>query len=262
MEFVVSEFPFLLEQNNICPSGSFVRAIVDDKTAIGKHDTIVQLVEMEIAHEQDTNSKVNWSKSKVLLHYISSQESYNTIHNEFLQLGFLPENIISHPHNSMDFLNDDNPAVQLAFKLYGAEITGTPIGCDEFVSYWLQNKLIEFEKDVHKIKLIGDNQIIFTILKSSLIHRMTYILRTNEPRLVKLHILPGFERLLKELLAISASVNVQDISDLSWDLACLKLADGGAGIVSLIDIIDSACVFFCQQLKRNSNCQPNYSNCS
>jgi hypothetical protein len=128
------------------------------------------------------------------------------------------------------------------FKNYGLEITGAPIGSDEFVINWMEHKIYELKKQSEKLQLIKDSQTIFCILKNSFIHKLSFLLRTNEPRLIKSHVVEQFDDILKSLFSFTTEYDPQDITPLSWNIARLKGADGGAGIGFLVDTIDAAYV--------------------
>ena len=67
---------------------------------------------------------------------------------DYISLGFKSDNIIAHPHNSSAFFLNDLLSIHTLVQNYGVEITGAPIGCDEFVAFWLQKKLEEFRDQV------------------------------------------------------------------------------------------------------------------
>jgi len=106
----------------------------------------------------------------------------------------------------------------------------------------MEHAISELTVEAEKLKSIKDSQIIFCILKRSIIHKLSFMFRTNEPRLIKTNILLQFDHILKDIFAFTTEFDVKEISELSWNIARLKGADGGAGIGFVEDTVDAAYV--------------------
>ena len=71
---------------------------------------------------------------------------------------------------------------------------------------------------------------------------MNFILRSNEPRLTRAHIIPPFDAILKDIFAFTTDTCADAISNLSWNIARLRPSDGECGIGFFEDNVEAAYV--------------------
>jgi hypothetical protein len=110
----------------------------------------------------------------------------------------------------------------------GIEILGTPIGDDTYITVWLEQKLIELRHDADQIKSIHDKQSEWLLFYYVLRNKLTYIMRTINPNLIK-NITSDIKEIFMDLIQdiVGNHVILQDYHHM---LASLPFQVGGCGL--------------------------------
>jgi hypothetical protein len=85
-------------------------------------------------------------------------------------------------------------------RKYGSKLLGTPIGSDDYVNEWMDNKFLVLERELASYKQLRDCQCEWLALSHCFKNKINYFYRTLDPDLMEKYAM-RFEDMLKKYLS-------------------------------------------------------------
>ena len=159
---------FLLDQGSAIPL-----FFVDDGTLIGPHALILSAIGFINTHGIRVGYRLNPIKSKLLLGQCNSFEESFQHRQAYLDLGFSPTVIHSHP------INDPTSVV-----CYGYKLLGSFVGSDDYILHALSTYIVQLNSLADRlITLCVHYQHLLALLRHCFLTKVSHVFRTIPPRL-------------------------------------------------------------------------------
>jgi hypothetical protein len=202
-----------------CDVCGHLKAYLDDTTIQSRHSfESLQFMKNESAK---FGLHMNLKKTKIMLGKYKSYETALIRAKEYQQLLELDDitaisNIQIHPFNRIQFdeslLNNFN-----VLSNYGLRILGSPVGSDEFISLWLENKLIILQNEMTSILKFPNKQIQWNFLYCIFRMKINHLQRTINPLLIESFV-EKFDQMRRHIFNTIIGTKLDDTQ---WLQVCL-----------------------------------------
>jgi hypothetical protein len=202
-------------------------ALHDDVNAVGPFERCVAMIEYAIRCGKELGLHIQPSKTAVLVGDCASPEEALerfSIYKDILDLNDEDAKrcIRIHPENA----SSDQDSNQLA-KAYGIKILGTPIGSPEYISDWLDVKLLSVQKEAGVLlKSISSIQVQWSLIYYCLRNKVNHLFRTISCQHTA-DFQYRFDKLLRSVIQSHIGTLLPDIA---WTQFKLSFCDGGNGL--------------------------------
>jgi len=211
-----------------------VKFYVDDGTFVAPHHVMVEIIKLlmrpDVYNTYGYRLKLN--KGCILLGKCENSATALTQKQYYEDLGFSPDIVKIHPENDEE--NEFN------IENYGAIVLGVPIGSDDYVRKFFEDKLIELNEVAKLLINYPDLQCRHLLFRYCFTSKVTYLFRTVRPDL-STDFMEGFENLQKDILwSLFDSPRAE--LDKKYDWMCLRINQGGMGIQRILEVVSAAYV--------------------
>lgn len=210
------------------------KAYIDDLSTAATFENSLKIIDLIIAEGPQFGIVLNFDKTIVLLGKCGSWEDAQFRQNEYVSRGMRPDNVLVHPED----VRSEDRLVQSG--RYGVTCLGVPIGNKGFVAKWLDDKLLTLKGMAKSIlSFEGSKQNKLLMMRFSFAQKITYLLRTIEPDIVR-----GFAHQFNELkismLCALLEVKVDNLSPMHKLQILTHIRDGGFGLFDAVATASAA----------------------
>jgi hypothetical protein len=205
------------------------KAYIDDLSTAATFDNSTKIIDLLLQEGSQYGIVLNFDKTIVLMGKCGSWEEAQWRQSHYCDRGMKWENVIIHPD---DVLPNDKMPQSLR---YGVSCLGVPIGSTDFVGAWLQEKMCALRAMADSITSFnGTKQSKLLMMRFSFAQKITYLLRTIEPDVVR--IFAGqFNNLKVEMLCKLLEIRPDELSPMHKKQMLTHLRDGGFGLFDAVE---------------------------
>lgn len=197
-------------------------AYYDDLSSAAPMEQQISITNIILAHGPRYGLFLNQKKSAVLLGPRGNLGSAKAQGDQRHYKAVLKDSrVCIHPSD----IPSSAPGKQDALQKYGSKLLGTPIGSDEYINSWLNNKFVELEKELTKYKLLKDCQCEWLAFSYCFKPKINHLYRTIACRLMS-EFADRFEGLMKGYIGHLLQTTAGRISE----SALFPIKDGGLGL--------------------------------
>ena len=232
--FAMAVHPFLTrldEMLSLKGDGEFIQAFIDDWISSVDDNSLLEVLTILLNDGPSIGLHLNRNKTEILIGLKSDSGEAISLRNRLIDpngdFRLQSANVILHP--------DNDPSAGL--ENYGLVILGAPVGSMQYKHKFLDEKLQALDGEGRLLQAIDDPQCQMLLLQYCFSRKFTYLMRTIEPAIMRVH-LPRFNSLIDDILG--SIVNLNQSLMQPANLQCrLRIDQGGLG-VGLLDITPSA----------------------
>ena len=235
LTFSLGAHPFFLKLEALLQDtpGSIVKAYIDDGNFLLNDDQLLAVLRLILQDGPSVGIILRRDKTEVLLGDHQSDAAAQAFKELLVdpdgEFRLADDHVLLHPGNDPTAL----PAK------YGTVVLGSPIGDPEYVSAFLDAKLIELKAEAVRLCEFPDPQIKFLLLHYCFNAKITHLMRTIPPGMMQSFI-QGFNGLVERILSSVLSQEGPLPLNASTQ-AALRLKSGGLGLG--VHPLTSSCAF-------------------